>query len=46
MKTSVLLGQVRKQYYIHSLPWVWDQDAMDAGKKHFMDREPLGNKRW
>ncbi|KAF4697023.1 hypothetical protein FOZ60_013374 [Perkinsus olseni] len=39
-------ADVRKQYYIHSLPWVWDQDAMDAGKKHFMDREPLGNKRW
>jgi len=38
-------ADIEKQYYMHSLPWVWSNDYY-RGKQHFMDREPLGPKRW
>lgn len=38
-------ADIEKQYYMHSLPWVWAIDYFQ-GKQHFMDREPLGPKRW
>lgn len=38
-------GDIEKQYYMHSLPWVWSNDYFQ-GKQHFMDREPRGPKRW
>jgi len=38
-------GDIEKQYYMNSLPWVWANDYY-RGKLHFMDREPRGPKRW
>lgn len=38
-------ADIEKQYYMHSLPWVWASDYY-RGKQHFMDREPQGPKRW
>lgn len=38
-------ADIEKQYYMNSLPWVWAIDYFQ-GKQHFMDREPLGPKRW
>jgi hypothetical protein len=38
-------ADIEKQYYMHSLPWVWSNDYFD-GKLHYMDREPLGKRRW
>lgn len=38
-------ADIEKQYHMNSLPWVWAIDYFQ-GKLHFMDREPLGPKRW
>lgn len=38
-------GDIEKQYYMNSLPWVWANDYF-RGKEHFMDREPRGQRRW
>jgi len=38
-------ADIEKQFYMHSVPWVWSQDFFE-GKIHFMDREPRGNKYW
>lgn len=38
-------ADIEKQYYVHTLPWVWANDYFQ-GKQHFMDREPRGMKRW
>ena len=38
-------ADVKKQYAINSIPWVFDKDFMDM-KIHLRDREPLALKRW
>lgn len=38
-------ADMEKQYYMHSLPWVWANDYFQ-GKQHYMDREPRGPRRW
>jgi len=38
-------ADIEKQYYMHSLPWVWKQDFF-RGTRHIMDLEPRGQKYW
>lgn len=38
-------ADMEKQFYMHSLPWVWANDY-HRGKQHYMDREPRGPRRW
>lgn len=38
-------ADIEKQYWMNGLEWVWSNDYYQ-GKLHFMDREPLGPKRW
>lgn len=38
-------GDIEKQYYMHTLPWVWSNNYFHPPLK-FLDREPRGLKRW
>lgn len=38
-------ADIRKQYAMHGLPWVWDKNFY-TGTFHFHDREPLGPTTW
>lgn len=40
-----LKGDIEKQFWMNSLPWVWDSHFYSP-QVHFMDREAFGKKYW
>ena len=39
-------NDIKRQYEMHSLPWVWENDYYRKNVLHYADREPLGPKHW